>query len=303
MRGSHAVLLARAEAVTLVAAAFAGTTVALVSAATPQQLDEVMTEVAGRAEPYESIGNRVRIQVWRHAPTGVTSSARFIDAVDWVTVAANYPARARGALAELAELHRPVGTARLILWHGPPGTGKTTAVLALMQAWAPWCDTHVIADPEKMFEEPHYLLDVLAALPVGTKNIDLGGEPPQRRWKLIVAEDADEYLRSDARRRSGPALGRLLNAADGILGRGQNCLILLTTNDEVGQLHPAVVRPGRCLAQVEFPAFSPVEAARWLDGSAATPAGPVTLAELFQLRGDIATIGAGEPRVSEGRYL
>jgi len=29
-------------------------------------------------------------------------------------------------------------------------------------------------------------------------------------------------------------------------------IVLVTTNDDLRQLHPAVSRPGRCLAKVEF---------------------------------------------------
>jgi ATP-dependent 26S proteasome regulatory subunit len=69
---------------------------------------------------------------------------------------------------------------------------------------------------------------------------------------LIVAEDSDEFLRLSARREAGAALGRLLNLTDGILGQGSNTLILLTTNELLENLHPALIRPGRCLAQIEF---------------------------------------------------
>jgi hypothetical protein len=40
--------------------------------------------------------------------------------------------------------------------------------------------------------------------------------------------------------------------------------VLVTTNDPIRKLHPAVARPGRCAANVEFVALSPDEATRWL---------------------------------------
>jgi TRAP-type C4-dicarboxylate transport system permease large subunit len=76
-----------------------------------------------------------------------------------------------------------------------------------------------------------------------------------------VAEDSDEFLRASARRDAGASLGRLLNVTDGVLGQGSDTIILLTTNEEIGRLHPALVRPGRCLGAVEFTEFSPTEAA------------------------------------------
>jgi hypothetical protein len=74
----------------------------------------------------------------------------------------------------------------------------------------------------------------------------------------------------------------LLNVADGMLGQGLNTLVLLTTNEEITRLHPAVVRPGRCLCLIEFDRFSNAEARAWLDD--ATVTGEPTLAELFERR-------------------
>lgn len=41
-------------------------------------------------------------------------------------------------------------------------------------------------------------------------------------------------------------------------------LVLVTTNEEVRKLHPAVARPGRCAANVDFGPLSADEATRWL---------------------------------------
>ncbi|MCV7041351.1 hypothetical protein [Mycolicibacterium moriokaense] len=103
------------------------------------------------------------------------------------------------------------------------------------------------------------------------------------KWQLLVAEDSDEFLRVSARRESGAALGRLLNLSDGILGQGSNTLILLTTNERLDRLHPALIRPGRCLAQVEFTKFSPSEADAWLADDMPRQTEPKTLAELLEL--------------------
>jgi hypothetical protein len=205
-------------------------------------------------------------------------------------VAANYPIAVRRALDDLMALREPGRRGRMVLWHGEAGTGKTNAVMALVGAWSTWCDAHIVTDPEKLFEHPDYLLEVMLQR---SENRGLSARGPNgRRWRLIVAEDADEYLRFDARHRSGPALGRLLNATDGILGQGMNTVILLTTNDPVGRLHSAVTRPGRCLAVVKFAKFSPAEARQWLPAQLAGPLGATTLAELFQLRDHLQVAGA-----------
>ena len=119
-------------------------------------------------------------------------------------------------------------------------------------------------------------------------------------WRLIVIEDADELLRSDAKREAGQSLSRLLNVADGFIGQGVNALILITTNEPIGRLHPAVVRPGRCLAEVEFPPLSPAEATALLG---ATPGGDVTLAEVFERRGEVTRLASQRSAGPTGQYL
>ena len=129
--------------------------------------------------------------------------------------------------------------------------------------------------------------------------------PGHDKWRLIVAEDADDYLRPTSRRGAGSSLGRLLNLTDGMLGQGRNVLVLLTTNEDVTRLDPALVRPGRCLARVGFRPFDAAEAQRWLPaGSPAPRSESPTLADLFELRGDFERIGIRDDEAPKvGRYL
>jgi hypothetical protein len=116
--------------------------------------------------------------------------------------------------------------------------------------------------------------------------------------------DSDEFLRSTARQEAGAAMGRLLNFTDGVMGQGSNTIVVITTNERLDRLHPAVIRPGRCLAQIEFAPFGPGEAAAWLGPGAAAPSGPMTLAELFAQQNGASTISS-EPIVDApfGTYL
>ncbi|MDQ3608638.1 MAG: ATPase, partial [Actinomycetota bacterium] len=68
-------------------------------------------------------------------------------------------------------------------------------------------------------------------------------------------------------------------------GLGLKALVLVTTNDPLVQLHPAVARPGRTWAQVEFGPLPAQEAGDWLAarGADARVEGATTLAELFAL--------------------
>jgi hypothetical protein len=77
-------------------------------------------------------------------------------------------------------------------------------------------------------------------------------------------------------------------------------LVLLTTNQELTSMHPALTRPGRCLAAVEFPPFTPLEASAWM-GEPVTRS--MTLAEMLEWRGDLKRIGEREPARAVGQYL
>ncbi|WP_415973799.1 hypothetical protein [Rhodococcus sp. 077-4] len=106
-----------------------------------------------------------------------------------------------------------------------------------------------------------------------------------------------------ARRETGAALGRLLNFSDGIIGKGSDTIVLLTTNEQLAELHPAVTRPGRCLAQVEFTKFTPSEAAARLGSGYLHPTEAKTLAELLQMKGMTRQISNGIKGASVGAYL
>lgn len=157
------------------------------------------------------------------------------------------------------------------------GTGKTHALRALARAWAPWCSTHYITDPEKLLANvASYLLEVVT----GREMVRRGRPAPT---KLIVLEDSGELMSTTARSEAGQGLSRLLNMTDGLLGQGLELVFLITTNEPLGTLHPAVTRPGRCLAEIEFGPLSADEANRWLSrqGCPQRVAMSLSLAELY----------------------
>lgn len=223
--------------------------------------------------------------VWFQEPNGASQGRPQDFAVpSWQDIAPNYPTLVASQLEGLIKGGVPAPCdGRLLLFHGEAGTGKTTAIRALIDAWAPWCAPHVVTDPDRMLANSSYLLTVLDAdEPTSAPTLTTGAGP--KRWKLVIAEDADAYLRSTARHDAGAALGRLLNITDGLLSQSTPVLVLLTTNEPTARLHPAITRPGRCLAQIEFTRFDQADAKVWLGGSAAAPAEGATLAELYELR-------------------
>lgn len=202
----------------------------------------------------------------------------------WEEIALNYSSSTAVALGALATA-RVSSSGRLVLWHGDPGTGKTHALRALWRDWCDWCSPHFITDPEAFLgQSTAYLLDVLTSV-----------DPERaesRAWKLLILEDVGELLTADAKARTGQALSRLLNVTDGLIGQGMNALALVTTNEPLRQIHPAVQRPGRCWSLVEFEALSTSEANDWLarTGAPARVSRPTPLADLYALtRGEIVS--------------
>lgn len=221
-----------------------------------------------------------------------------IEAPAWAEIAGNYAGTTADAFGDLIR-RRPGGHSRLLLLHGPPGTGKTTAIRALAREWRGDSAASVVVDPERLFGDSDYLHQLLTA-PSRLFARSVGSEMP-----LLIIEDADELISRQARDRNGQALSRLLNVTDGLLGQAHPTLVCITTNEPMAELHPAVRRPGRCLADIEFPALSRSEALAWLGDGANVPASGATLAELLVLREQMRGPVTGPPITTPaaGGYL
>lgn len=225
--------------------------------------------------------DKVQINIWQYGAMGPDSHRKVIRVPLWDEVNGNYPDGVGDKLTPIMTNRVPEDEGKIILWYGEPGTGKTSAIRSLMRQWKPWCEFHYISDPERMFQYPNYLLHV--------------GVGDGRRWRLIIAEDTDEFLKIDARNNvsAGASMSRLLNFSDGILGQGSNTMFLLTTNERVDNLHPAIIRPGRCYQHLCFRPFTDGEAADWLSNNSTTMELPkkedekkvgFTLADLISFR-------------------
>jgi hypothetical protein len=197
----------------------------------------VVEEIRSRI-PERVLDRRVEVR-FTDADTGTRHLE--IDVRPWAEVRALYAGAVRTALDELVPHVPTVDEARrLLLWHGQPGTGKTSAIRALLYAWRGWADGIVVTDPDALVDSGKYLRRTVLDNDEG------------ERWQVLVLEDAESLLHKGS---GGKGMAKLLNLADGMLGQGLRCLFLITTNEPLGAVHPALVRPGRCLANIEFTAL------------------------------------------------
>lgn len=227
------------------------------------------------------------VSFWSLGEHGSVRVVRELGAPSWDSIAQNYSKVTRDAFSQLARLRPPFTGGQLILLHGSPGTGKTYAIRALSREWKTWCGCSYIIDPDMFLRRANYLMEVLVHRP------RVSG---RKQWHLILIEDGDEFLTMDAKERSGQALSRLLNITEGFIGQGLNVLLLITTNEPIQRLHPAVSRPGRCLADLEFGLLTAQESGAWLSSrkvKCAVSPGGHTLAELYQMTKDNRIVARG----------
>jgi hypothetical protein len=287
---------------------FAGHVYAALAANERQSIDGALGRLHELLPPPDpSSKHEVPVTFWTYGPQGPQPSWRSIAVPGWDEIEANYRVGTKEDLEAIMRGFRPAHGGQLVLWHGPAGTGKTFALRALAWEWRDWCEFSYIVDPDAFFgQHADYLMSVLLnesggmamlhrmheramahAFSSGVVHFEGDGledeeerDPP---WRLLVLEDAGELIQADARAAAGQGLSRFLNVVDGLIGQGLRVLVLVTTNEEIRKLHPAVARPGRCAANIEFGPFPAAEASAWLHahGLEEEPRGATSLATLY----------------------
>ena len=275
----------------------AGATVS-VYATTPTGARSLAHAIIDLALPNPHIEGSTPIRFVHSGPRGPGTTTRPIVTPTWDEISSNYTAATASSLEKLMASGEPASTARLLLMYGPPGTGKTTAIRALTRQWSSWCDTTIVLDPEHLLTDMNYLQDVVLDDP----------EDGAKNWVLYVIEDADEIITKNAKDRTGQALSRLLNLTDGIVGQGIRALFLITTNESVKELHQAVIRPGRCLAEINVDPLSNAEARAWLSAHQVDPLprdlkDTATIAELYGYVASMPLKTASAKPARSGQYL
>ena len=132
-----------------------------VAATSHARAREVGTQIAAHFPTMTSNPNEVSVLTWRSKRSGdIENSTKIVAVPAWSEISENYATHTGTQLEDLMHLgpdnkRRPRG--RVILWHGTPGTGKTSAIRALMREWSGWCEPELLVDPEAVFAHPQWL--------------------------------------------------------------------------------------------------------------------------------------------------
>lgn len=244
----------------------------------------------------DEVADTIPATFWASGRHGPSSTHRSIRAVAYPDISRNYDASSKEHLEKLAAFGKQRNRGGLIVWFGPAGTGKTTAVRSMATAWQADWELNVVTDIEKLLQDADYLAQVTRP-----KVPTDGGDD---RAKLIVAEDVEPSLLAEQQLGGSGGLARLLGLTDGLLASATDAIVLLTTNARRHQIAPSLQRPGRCLALVEFGPLSVNDANDWLPPDATRLIEPTTLAELYHRAGLVDRIGATDSTCSGlGAYL
>ena len=228
------------------------------------------------------------------ADEGPRSVAQFLKCPKWSEIRGNYPVATQKEIEWVMGLEEPGKRGHLMIWNGPPGTGKTYGIRAIMMQWREKFKFVVVTDPERFASDSSYYYSLASN---ANHEYDDEGVPKDEDEKakrtLFIMEDTADLIIQESRQYHFDKIGKLLNITDGLFGQGREDIFLFTFNEKVDKIDPAFLRSGRCIMHHEFGTFNMVEAEAWLaahgkkfhkdEFDACMKHGEMTLAEMYAI--------------------
>ena len=153
----------------------------------------------------------------------------------------------------------------IILFHGPPGTGKTSYIKHLMYRHA---------ETKFIFVSNNFVKDLLSP--------DFVTFLLTQKDSVLIIEDAEKVITSRSKLTQDSVVSTILQLTDGLFSDYLNLKIICTFNTDAEQIDQALFRKGRMIAFYEFRPLSVEKSQRLLDEtSKETATEPMTLAEIY----------------------
>jgi hypothetical protein len=128
---------------------------------------------------------------------------------------------------------------RILILYGEPGVGKTTFLRYLLNG--------------NFYKKVAYIKDQATL-----KDSELWYELTDGNYDLIIFDDLDDALSPRSKNSDTNFINNMLSYSDGIIRRDTK--IVITTNQSIKEIDPALIRPGRCFDFIVLPPLSRAEA-------------------------------------------
>lgn len=137
----------------------------------------------------------------------------------------------------------------LIILNGPPGTGKTHLIRSILSEVRGKRSGMICVPPMTFLSNLSLLVQAISS----------------ESSSMVVFEDLGDVITTSSSAEHVDIFSNLLNVTDGLLSLLNDSIIILSFNTDLDKINPAVLRPGRCLGQIEIKELPVEQIARLLE--------------------------------------